>query len=626
MLDVWSVKTPPINRPQRTHANKPTVAPGPTREEGRSPSSGAPGRRDFGEGPAEVRPTTAQPAPTQAKKRPDAGFGVADSRRELAVKEEREWKAQEKRARHDAHPILDEPPPSTALVVVKKTPEKGPRAVVPYQAQAETGRRPLVDVWLAGLKPTTLRAYKGDLEQFALYLGLADSKAAAAHLISRTHGEANELVSSYKSAMLDAGLASATINRRISAIRSVVHLANTLGYIPWLIPIKGVKHKKYRDTRGPVDDDVEKLFAAAAADTTVRGPRDTLVLALLFTLGLRRAEAAALCVKHIDSDGRLSILGKGSRERTRVNLPTEVASLVKARIVGKPPEAPLLHLTTDGIYKALKRVARAAGVDPDKIRPHGLRHGSVTSLLDRGVDKRTVTAFARHQDSKTTDIYDDNRNDSHGNAAAVLARATMGPKPSTELDELRKAAAQYMSADQVFWDDFVDALNAGKQWTVKGLDTLLTSSGDERRRNSETVLNVLLAHLQQGRVTVTTTELPTHPAPVPAEYLRGGGEDHGQLKANAAMWLVREKIATKTTLMKLECSCAGYRIDVAVPAKNVYVECGDTECSKVLELMLDGGTVLVVPFTSRGDIGFVFKGDLPRPSIFQNNAAKGVWK
>jgi integrase/recombinase XerC len=55
------------------------------------------------------------------------------------------------------------------------------------------------------------------------------------------------------------------------------------------------------------------------------------------------------------------------------------------------------------------------------VRPHGLRHASVTAALDAGVDIRKVQKFSRHRDLRTLTLYDDNRSDMAGEVAAVVA-------------------------------------------------------------------------------------------------------------------------------------------------------------------------------------------------------------
>src|SRR5262249_57201015 len=65
------------------------------------------------------------------------------------------------------------------------------------------------------------------------------------------HGRGNECLHAYRGAMLDAGLAPATVNRRLSALRSIVQLGRTFGMVTWSLEIDGVKTKAYRDTAGP---------------------------------------------------------------------------------------------------------------------------------------------------------------------------------------------------------------------------------------------------------------------------------------------------------------------------------------------------------------------------------------
>ena len=109
----------------------------------------------------------------------------------------------------------------------------------------------LVEVFLSGKSGRTLRAYGLDLQDFATFLAVADTNAAAEALLSRGHGAANELALSWRSNLLGRGLTPATVNRRLAALRSLVKLARTLGMVPWSLELAGVKSAKYRETKGP---------------------------------------------------------------------------------------------------------------------------------------------------------------------------------------------------------------------------------------------------------------------------------------------------------------------------------------------------------------------------------------
>ena len=109
----------------------------------------------------------------------------------------------------------------------------------------------LLGAFLAGRRPTTLRAYRKDLADFADFLGLADAGAAVELLVAGGAGRANALALGYRAHLTDRGLAPATIARRLAALRSVVKLARTLGRVAWTIDIPSPRTQAYRDTRGP---------------------------------------------------------------------------------------------------------------------------------------------------------------------------------------------------------------------------------------------------------------------------------------------------------------------------------------------------------------------------------------
>lgn len=74
------------------------------------------------------------------------------------------------------------------------------------------------------------------------------------------------------------------------------------------------------------------------------------------------------------------------------------------------------------MYRLVKWLGKQAGVK--KVRPHGLRHAAITTVLDlTGGDIRKGQSFARHANPSTTLRYDDNRQDAGGEAAKLLADA-----------------------------------------------------------------------------------------------------------------------------------------------------------------------------------------------------------
>ena len=121
----------------------------------------------------------------------------------------------------------------------------------PVQADFLSRLQQLRVSYLTTLSPHTRRAYNRDLRDFADFLGEEDPTLALRRLIERGQGEANSLTLQYKAHLIEQEKTPATINRRLSSLRSAVKLARMGGFIPWSLDIPGVKSRPYRNTKGP---------------------------------------------------------------------------------------------------------------------------------------------------------------------------------------------------------------------------------------------------------------------------------------------------------------------------------------------------------------------------------------
>ncbi len=292
----------------------------------------------------------------------------------------------------------------------------------------------LLAAFYASLSANTLDAYRRDLADFATHLGAVDVEAAARRLLAGSLGDANALALAYRSAMVEAGRSPATINRRLSAVRSLVALARTLGLIGWALEIRNVRSEAYRDTRGPQTTGIEALLAAARRQEERKAARDVAMVRLMFDLALRRGEVVELDLADIDVAGRRAwVLGKGRREKVPLTLPdqTLAATVSWISVRGAEP-GPLFtnldctgkgaadrRLSGQGLWTVIRALGRAAGIE---VRPHGLRHASITAALDltRG-DVRAVQKHSRHSSVAVLMRYDDNRADMAGTVAAMVA-------------------------------------------------------------------------------------------------------------------------------------------------------------------------------------------------------------
>src|SRR5262245_65269760 len=154
-------------------------------------------------------------------------------------------------------------------------------STVPVVAGLPPARvRELLDAFLARRSARTRREYARDLEDFAAFAGVPSREAAIRSLLEGGLAAANALGLAYKTSLLERGLSPATVNRRLSALRSVVALARLVGLASFRLEVSGEKSEPYRDTRGPGRRAIERLLAAVEGEG-VRAQRDRALLRLL---------------------------------------------------------------------------------------------------------------------------------------------------------------------------------------------------------------------------------------------------------------------------------------------------------------------------------------------------------
>lgn len=180
--------------------------------------------------------------------------------------------------------------------------------------------------------------------------------------------------------------------------------------------------------------EVRAMFLACADSThQTTAARNATILAVLFGVGLRRAEVVSLDVDHFDPEnGQLTIQGKGNK--VRIGYCTggaKVAVMEWLRIRGGEPgplfvavnkagriDPTLRRLTTQSVYMMLDRLARGAGVK--HFSPHDARRTFGGNLFDAGVDAPTVQRLFGHASLATTGMYDRRGEETKKNAAGKL--------------------------------------------------------------------------------------------------------------------------------------------------------------------------------------------------------------
>ena len=293
----------------------------------------------------------------------------------------------------------------------------------------------VIDGLMAGLSKTSVRAYEGDLKDFAATIGASTGREAAARLLEcKTHLEGNSMVTTYRANLIGRGLAPATINRRLSPLRTLVDHAMRTGVIGWGLLVSNVAQVATKDCRGPGRAGFDAVLAAASEHRLPNhAARDVAMLRLLHDLGLRRSELLDLDIEHVDLDkGTVTVSCKGRIDRDRLKLPAVTLAAVRSWIDYRGNEpGPLFgnfdrggragRLTGSALYSIVKKHGDTAGVD---VRPHGLRHTAITSALENtNGDIRKTQKFARLRDVNSVLVYDDCREDVAGQVAELVSGA-----------------------------------------------------------------------------------------------------------------------------------------------------------------------------------------------------------
>lgn len=253
-----------------------------------------------------------------------------------------------------------------------------------------------------GASRNTLLAYRADLEGAAKILGglSAASKDAIAGLAAAW-----------------AELSASSVARKASALRAFYGFLEEEG-------LRGDNPSAALPrpvTRRPLPkilsaQEVESLFALIEEKLAVAHPspldlRLSALIELLYGSGLRATELVSLPRRALAADRPFLILkGKGARERL-VPISDRARAAVSAWLPHVPESSPWLfpsgksHLSRIRLYQLVKQLAAAAGIAPQRVSPHVLRHAFATHLLEGGADLRALQSMLGHADIGTTQIY-----------------------------------------------------------------------------------------------------------------------------------------------------------------------------------------------------------------------------
>ena len=276
------------------------------------------------------------------------------------------------------------------------------------EERASPGDTPLIDRYLGmlsverGAARNTIFAYRSDLEAASAQVGgLFSAGAEDLRSLSERWAELNP----------------SSIARKLSALRGFYAFLEAEGERTDN-PAQAIARPGLRRTLPRVlsHEEIARLFAVAEARASGEHPahhdvRMLALLELLYGSGLRASELMSLPRHAIHPDRPFLILkGKGGRERlVPVSDRARAAAARWARLVplGQPWLFPSgkSHLSRIRLFQMVRALGAEAGIAPERISPHVLRHAFATHLLSGGADLRALQTMLGHADIGTTQIY-----------------------------------------------------------------------------------------------------------------------------------------------------------------------------------------------------------------------------
>ncbi|MEA3506676.1 MAG: tyrosine-type recombinase/integrase [Elusimicrobiota bacterium] len=253
----------------------------------------------------------------------------------------------------------------------------------------------------------TIRAYRRDINDFALYL----SEKGISGFDSINHIRIREYLSELKKE-----LSRATMNRKLSSIRGIFKFLKTAGVIdidPANKVVSGKRIKKYPDvlTVKEVEEIINSVDGQSKLDV-----RNRALIEFIYSTGCRVSEVSGLNKEDVDLLGETArVTGKRSTERiVPVGRKAAIALHKYLRVRedtkwGPGTEAVFVtvsgkRISSRSIRRVVKKAALKGGVNKN-IAPHTFRHSFATHMLEAGCNLRTVQEMLGHRRLQTTERY-----------------------------------------------------------------------------------------------------------------------------------------------------------------------------------------------------------------------------
>ena len=265
----------------------------------------------------------------------------------------------------------------------------------------------------------TIKAYTGDLDNFAAYIGPRMGPRdwnwkKIDHIAIR----------GFLSHLYDKGLSKTSVARALAAVRSLYRWLAQEGVVEQN-PAKLVSTPRLpkKLPRVPTIEEMNFVLDGKMPEVASFPERDRLLFELLYGCGIRNSELVGINLDDISmSNEAILIRGKGKKERyvpfggsalaaLAVYLPwrQQLLATLKKTMPAKAMPALFVNqrggrLTTRSVGRIVKRIAVAKGLSPE-VHPHTLRHAFGTHMLEEGADLRAIQELLGHERLATTQRY-----------------------------------------------------------------------------------------------------------------------------------------------------------------------------------------------------------------------------
>lgn len=259
----------------------------------------------------------------------------------------------------------------------------------------------------------TISAYRNDILAFSEF-------CSEEYKVSHIDTVDYSLIRSWVVNLVDHQISNRSVNRKVASLKAYYKFLQRIGAIDSNPLAKHVALKTSKKIEVPFsEEEMERVMSQIPFGIDFEGTRNKLIIELLYTTGMRRAEMIDLKIEHVDLQHKtIKVLGKRNKERIIPLLPTTIdffrSYLEQREALDVIFDKAFVFLSKSGnkIYGTL--VYRIINGYLSKVSsklkrsPHILRHTFATHLLNKGADLNSVKELLGHSSLASTQVYTHN--------------------------------------------------------------------------------------------------------------------------------------------------------------------------------------------------------------------------